>query len=91
MAFGVCPPPLAIVIRNLALSMEFVWDNIMHLFLLAGPDYSEAIVKKTEPSLWERASRAETRWAHHHGYGTMAEILHDMNPLTGKLYLKRSK
>jgi hydrogenase large subunit len=87
MAFGVCPPPLAIVIRNLALSMEFVWDNIMHLFLLAGPDYSEAIVKKTEPSLWERAPRAETRWAHLHGYGTMAEILHDMNPLTGKLYL----
>src|ERR687886_59019 len=28
MAFGICPPPLAIVIRNLALSMEFVWDNI---------------------------------------------------------------
>src|SRR5499425_446036 len=28
MAFGICPPPLAVVIRNMALSMEFVWDNI---------------------------------------------------------------
>src|ERR687888_2705725 len=72
MAFGIRPPPLAIVIRNLALSMEFVWDNVMHLFMLAGPDYSEAMLKRTEPSLWERATRTETRWGHLHGYTTMA-------------------
>jgi hydrogenase large subunit len=87
MAFGICPPPLAIVVRNLALSMEFVWDNVMHLFMLAGPDYSEAMLQRTEPSLWERATRTETRWGHLHGYNTMADLLHDMNPLTGKLYL----
>lgn len=87
MAFGICPPPLAIVIRNLALSMEFVWDNMMHLFMLAGPDYSEAALERTEPSLWELAKKTETRWGHLHGYRTMAEIFHDMNPLTGKLYL----
>ena len=27
MAFGICPPPLAIVVRNLALTMEFVWTT----------------------------------------------------------------
>ena len=37
MAFGVCPPPLAVVIRNMALSMEFVWDNIMILSMLGAP------------------------------------------------------
>jgi hydrogenase large subunit len=88
MAFGICPPPLAVIIRNLALSMEFVWDNTMHLFMLAGPDYSEAMLRRTEPSLWERATRTESRWGHLHGYQTMGEIFHDMNPLTGKLYLE---
>src|ERR671925_617111 len=57
MAFGICPPPLAIIIRNLALTMEFVWDNAMHLFMLAGPDYSEAMLRRTQPSLWGRATR----------------------------------
>ena len=87
MAFGIKPPPLGIVIRNLALSMEFVWDNIMHLFMLAGPDYSEEMVKRTNPSLWDRATRAKTRHEDQHGYKTIGALMHDMNPLTGKLYL----
>lgn len=87
MAFGICPPPLAIIIRNMALSMEFVWDNIMHLFMLAGPDYSEATLKRTEPTLWARAQKTETKWEKLHGYQMMSEIFHDMNPLVGKLYL----
>ena len=88
MAFGICPPPLAVVIRNLALSMEFVWDNIMHLFMLAGPDYSEVILKRSEPGLWDRARVTSTRWENLHGYKRMSQIFHDMNPLTGKLYLE---
>ncbi|GAC1435976.1 MAG: nickel-dependent hydrogenase large subunit [Terriglobales bacterium] len=88
MAFGVCPPPLAIVMRNLALSMEFVWDNTMHLFMLAGPDYSEAILKRTEPGLWDRAGRTQTKHGNLHGYKLMSELFHDMNPLSGKLYLE---
>lgn len=87
MAFGICPPPLAVVIRNLALSMEFVWDNMMHLFMLAGPDYSESALKRSEPGLWERALKTETYYGTLHGYRMMSEIFHDMNPLTGKLYL----
>jgi len=88
MAFGICPPPLAVVIRNMALSMEFVWDNIMHLFMLAGPDYSEAMMKRTEPSLLEKSRTTETRFAYLHGYKKMIDIFTDMNPLTGKLYLE---
>jgi len=88
MAFGICPPPLAVVIRNLALSMEFVWDNIMHLFMLAGPDYSEAMMKRTEPTLLEKSRTTATRFEHLHGYKKMIDIFIDMNPLTGKLYLE---
>lgn len=87
MAFGICPPPLGVVIRNLALSMEFVWDNIMHLCMLAGPDYSEEMLKRTDRGLWDRATREPTKWGHLHGYQTMGQIFHDLNPLTGKLYL----
>jgi len=88
MAFGICPPPLAVVIRNMALSMEFVWDNIMHLFMLAGPDYSEAMMRRTEPSLLEKSKTTETRFEALHGYKRMSEIFQDMNPLNGKLYLE---
>lgn len=88
MAFGIKPPPLGIVIRNLALSMEFTWDNTMHLFMLAGPDYSEQVMKRTNPLLWERSKTASTKFGHVHGYSTMAELFHDMNPLSGKLYLE---
>jgi len=88
MAFGIKPPPLGIVIRNLALSMEFTWDNTMHLFMLAGPDYSEQVMTRTNPQLWERSKTASTKFGDVHGYRTMAELFHDMNPLSGKLYLE---
>jgi hydrogenase large subunit len=38
MAFGVAPPPLGIVVRNLALAAEFLYDHPLHLFLLARPE-----------------------------------------------------
>ena len=88
MAFGIAPPPLGIVIRNLALSMEFVWDNIMHLFMLAGPDYSEEIIKRTDRWLWDRALSTPTKFGHIHGYKLVSEVLTDLNPLSGKLYLQ---
>src|ERR671924_888410 len=70
MAFGIQPPPIGLLARNLALTMEFVWDNAMHLFMLAGPDYSEAMLRRTEPSLWERAIRNEKRWGKLPGHRT---------------------
>jgi hydrogenase large subunit len=87
MAFPVVPPPLGIAIRNLMLALEFWYDNPLHLFLLAGPDYSQAIVQTTNPELWERAQRTDAPHAKIHGYRTIGEIMSDLNPLTGALYL----
>jgi len=88
MAFGVAPPPLGVIVRNLALAAEFLYDHPLHLFLLAGPDYSEAIVRQTNPELWERAARTPAPLADLHGYRTIGDIMVDMNPLTGKLYVE---
>jgi hydrogenase large subunit len=88
MAIGCVPPPLGILIRNIALALEFLYDHPLHLHLLAGPDYSAAIVGPTNPSLLARAERTEAPGAAVHGYRTVGDLLTDMNPLTGKLYLE---
>jgi hydrogenase large subunit len=86
MAFGIHPPPMGIVARNLLLSLEYLYDHPLHLFLLAGPDFSEPAVRETNPELWERAQRTRCPSGATHGYETIAELMTDMTPLTGKLY-----
>ena len=86
MAFGIHPPPMGIVARNLLLSLEYLYDHPLHLFLLAGPDFSEPAVRETNPELWERAQGATAAGKAIHGYNTIAELMTDMTPLTGKLY-----
>jgi hydrogenase large subunit len=88
MACGVVPPPLAIIARNLGEGAELVYDHTLHLFLLAGPDYSERMVSRTTPSLWARALRAEAPHAGTHGLRTVADIMRGLNPLTGALYVE---
>ena len=88
MAIGCQPPPLGVLIRNLALALEFLYDHPLHLHLLAGPDYSEAIVKGTNPSMIDRARTTEAPHAEVHGYRTMLELMTDLNPLSGSLYLE---
>ncbi len=88
MAFGIAPPPMGLALRNIQLALDFMLDNPLHLYILAGPDYSEAVVERTNPSLWERAKNTETRYGDIHGYRTIAEIMTALNPLTGKLYLE---
>jgi hydrogenase large subunit len=88
MAFGVKPPPLGIVTRNMLLALEFLHDNVLHLFLLAGPDYSQSLVQPTNPSLWERAKTAPAPGERQHGFTTMAELMEGLNPLSGRLYLE---
>ncbi|MBA3336235.1 MAG: nickel-dependent hydrogenase large subunit [Chloroflexia bacterium] len=87
MAFPVTPPPLGIAVRNLMLALEFWYDNPLHLFLLAGPDYSQAIVQTTNPEVWERARTTASQHGDVHGYRTIGDIMTDLNPLTGGLYL----
>ena len=86
MAFGISPPPMGVVARNLLLSLEYLYDHPLHLFLLAGPDFSEPAVRETNPELWEQAERALAPGKDLHGYSTVAEIMTAMTPLTGALY-----
>jgi hydrogenase large subunit len=87
MAFPVAPPPLGIAVRNLLLGLEFWYDNPLHLFLLAGPDYSQAIVETTNPEIWARAQVTPAPNADIHGYRTIGDLMAELNPLTGSLYL----
>src|SRR5262245_8245196 len=86
MAFGISPPPMGVVARNLLLSLEYLYDHPLHLFLLAGPDFSEPAVRATNPELWGQAERARAPGKDTHGYSTVAEIMSAMTPLTGALY-----
>ncbi|MEL6964562.1 MAG: nickel-dependent hydrogenase large subunit [Pseudomonadota bacterium] len=88
MALGIKPPPMGIVTRNLLLSCEYLYDNPLHLFVLSGPDYSESLIKQTNPEIWDKAVSATAKHVDLHGYRTIGEIMTDLNPLTGKLYLE---
>ena len=85
---GVPPPPLALVARGLASAAELLYDHCLHLFLLAGPDYAEVMVRRTTPRLWALAERSLAARAGMHGKMTVAEIMTGLNPLQGSLYLE---
>jgi len=87
MAFGISPPPLGTVLRNLALGLDFLYDHPLHLFLLAGPDYSQVVVEATNPAMWEKAQVTEAPHAGIHQFKTIGDIMKGLNPLSGKLYL----
>jgi len=88
MAIDCVPPPLGVLVRNLALALEFLYDHPLHLHLLAGPDYSAAILEGTNPSLLARARTTEARHTAAHGYRTIGALMEDLNPLTGHLYVE---
>src|SRR5919198_660839 len=71
MAFGIAPPPMGLALRNIQLALDFMLDNPLHLYVLAGPDFSQLVVERTNPSLWERAKRTEAAHAKVHGYRTV--------------------
>jgi hydrogenase large subunit len=85
-AMGICPPPLGTVVRNMTEAGEMGYDNPLHLYLLAGPDYSEAVLKASNPELWPKAEKWACPNADIHGFKTMADLASALNPLTGKLY-----
>ncbi len=88
MAFGIHPPPMGIVARNLLQAIEYLYDHPIHLSLLAGPDFSEPAIRDTNPEIWERALTTRLRSRAAHGYEFMSELMSDLTPLTGKLYLE---
>jgi hydrogenase large subunit len=87
-AFGICPPPLGIEVRNLGEVGEMFYDRPLHLGLLAGPDYSTALVSVTNPELVTRAEKTLAPHGDIHGYTTIKDIMDALNPLTGKIYLE---
>jgi hydrogenase large subunit len=87
-AFGICPPPLGVEVRNLGEVGEMFYDHPLHLGLLAGPDYSTSIVSVTNPELVTRAEQTRAPHADLHGYSTIKDIMDALNPLTGRIYLE---
>ncbi len=87
-AFGIVPPPLGVVVRNLGECAEMFYDHPIHLGLLAGPDYSTALVQMTNPELVVMAEQTPAKNAHIHGYKTVKDIMDAMNPLEGEIYLE---
>jgi len=85
-AMGLAPPPMGTVVRNLQEAAEMGYDNPLHLYLLAGPDYSESIIRQANPELWPKAEGWRCPGQRHHGFRTMADIMTALNPLTGALY-----
>jgi hydrogenase large subunit len=86
MALGIKPPPLAVTARNLLLSSQYLADHVLHLFILSGPDYAEAMIRRTNPEIWAKAELAPARHAIRHGYEKIGAILADLNSPDGRLY-----
>ena len=86
MAMGLAPPPMGTVIRNLGEAAEMGYDNPLHLYLLAGPDYSEAVVRATTPKIWEKAKTWSCPGVENHKFKKMSDLMTALNPLTGELY-----
>jgi hydrogenase large subunit len=85
MTFEVRPPQFGITIRNVLAALECLADHPAHLFLRAGPDYSEGVVRATNPELWQRALTTPAAGVKTHGFRTIAEIMTALTRFTGVL------
>jgi len=86
MILGVRPPQFGIVVRNLLAALETLDDHPVHLFVRAGPDYSEPVVRDTNPELWTRAQTTLARGYSTHGLMRVSDIMTGMTRYTGGLY-----
>lgn len=83
MAWGLPTPPMATSLRTIAQATEAIWVHAAHLAVRAGPDYCAPVVRATTPWVWKEAQSTEAPNAGVHGYGTMADIMEAMTPVTG--------
>lgn len=88
MAYNAPPPPMGILLRNLVHGAEQLYDAPLGCFILEGPDYSQAVVEKSNPSWWKEATKAKADRSDMHGYSSIADIMRALNPLTGELWLR---
>ena len=88
MALNVTPPPLGTLLRNIIYAYEILYDHPLHIFQLAGPDYSEVVVKERNPSWLKAAQEKKAEHSEVHGFTTVADIMREMVPLKGRLWLE---
>jgi hydrogenase large subunit len=86
MAFGTPPPPMGIAARNLLAAIENLYDHPLQLFMRAGPDYSEPVVREATPELWQRAEGTSAPRQATHGFMRISEIMTALTLETGTLY-----
>lgn len=86
MALDVCPPPMAVALRNLCVCAEMIHAEAAHLVLLAGPDFSRMLVGEHYPDVLAMAQKAPAEHVELHGYPTIADIMGSLDPLTGRWY-----
>jgi hydrogenase large subunit len=86
MAYGVKPPALAEWIINLGEAAEYMFDHNIFQDNLVGVDFCEMMVKETNPSVWEKAQQKSAPHAKEHGYRTIGDIMHALNPFEGEFY-----
>ena len=85
MTFEVRPPQFGIAIRNVLAAIDNLVDHPAALFLRAGPDYSEPVVRATNPELWSRAERTPAPGAAIHGLEQISDIMTGLTRFTGGL------
>ncbi|MCK9900568.1 hydrogenase [Parafrankia colletiae] len=86
MAYGVKPPHLGEWILNLGEAAEYMFDHNIYQENLVGVDYCEKMVAETNPEVLELARNTESPHAGDHGYRTIADIMHALNPIEGEFY-----
>lgn len=88
MCYNASPPPLGIALRNLTLIAEELYDAPLGCTILEGPDYSETILKKYNPDVWNDAEAAKAEHSSLHGYKTVGDISRALTPISGSLWLR---
>ena len=88
MAYGVKPPKLGDYAFNLAESADFMFDHAIYNDCMANVDYSEQMVKETNPAVLKKAEETSAPNAALHGYKTIADIMRALNAFTGDFYLE---
>ena len=88
MAYSVKPPKLGDFAFNLAESADFMFDHAIYNDCMANVDYSEQMVKETNPAVLAKAEKTAAPHADIHGYKTIADIMRALNAFTGDFYLE---
>ncbi|MEO6056935.1 MAG: nickel-dependent hydrogenase large subunit [Gemmatimonadales bacterium] len=88
MAYNVKPPKLGDYAYNLAESADFMFDHAIFNDCMANVDFSEQMVKETNPSVLKKAEQTMSPHGDIHGYKTIADIMRALNAFTGAFYLE---